>query len=72
MNDLYRYGSYRVGCKLCPMASNWYEYITNHVYPNEVNPLIQIIKDNTKKEFTSEKSKDKYIEDGGWKRRVYI
>ena len=70
LNDLYRYGSYRVGCKLCPMASNWYEYITNHVYPNEVNPLIQIIKDNTKKEFTSEKSKDKYIEDGGWKRRV--
>ena len=26
-NKLYRYGAYRVGCKLCPMASEWYEWL---------------------------------------------
>ena len=32
VNELYRYGSHRVGCILCPMASEWYECVLNHVY----------------------------------------
>ena len=32
-NKLYRYGAYRVGCKLCPMASEWYECVLNHIFP---------------------------------------
>ena len=40
-NDLYRYGTYRVGCKLCPMATEWYECVLNHVFPEEVAPQCQ-------------------------------
>lgn len=69
-NDLYRYGTYRVGCKLCPMATEWYECVLNHVFPEEVAPLLQIVNESITKPFSSEKDKMKYIQSGGWKARV--
>jgi len=70
INELYKYGSHRVGCKLCPMGTDWYECILNHVYPDEVKPLIDIIVSLTKKDFSTEKERKEYIERGGWKSRV--
>ncbi len=70
INELYRYGSHRVGCKLCPMGADWYECVLNHVYPDEVKPLIDIIASLTKKDFSTEKEREEYLERGGWKSRV--
>ena len=69
-NRLYRYGAYRVGCKLCPMASEWYECILNHVFPEEVQPLLEIVSSSITKSFPSEDEKRKYLQTGGWKSRI--
>lgn len=69
-NELYRYGSHRVGCKLCPMASDWYECVLNHVYPEQVEPLLNIVERTTLKNFGSRREEEKYLETGGWKSRV--
>lgn len=70
INELYRFGSHRVGCKLCPMASEWYECVLNHVYPDQVEPLLSIVEHSTRKSFGSQLEKEKYFEAGGWKSRV--
>lgn len=70
LNDMYRKGSSRVGCKLCPMASNWYECILNHVYPEELAPLLNILYNTIKKDFNNEEDRKKYYQDGGWKSRI--
>lgn len=70
INELYRYGSHRVGCILCPMAAEWYECVLNHVYPKEVKPLLRIVENLTKKNFGNQQEKERYLESGGWKSRV--
>lgn len=70
INNVYKQGSSRVGCKLCPMASNWYECIINHSYPSETEPLLNILYSSIKKEFVSNDDRKKYFQDGGWKSRV--
>lgn len=69
-NDLYRYGAYRVGCKLCPMASEWYECVINHIFPDEIKPLIEIVENSITKKFPNEEEKKRYFQSGGWKSRV--
>lgn len=69
-NELYRHGSHRVGCILCPMAAEWYECVLNHVYPDEVKPLLSIVENSTKKSFGSRQEKERYLESGGWKSRI--
>lgn len=69
LNNMYRKGSHRVGCLLCPMAANWYECIVNHLYPNEVKPYLDIIKNSVSKDYSSENEWAKYLSDGGWKQR---
>ena len=69
-NRLYRFGAYRVGCKLCPMASEWYECVVNHVFPEEVAPLLNIVSTSITKSFVSENEKKKYLQSGGWKSRI--
>ena len=69
-NKLYRYGAYRVGCKLCPMASEWYECVINHIYPDEVAPLLNIVSSSITKSFASTDEKQKYLQSGGWKSRI--
>ena len=69
-NKLYRYGAYRVGCKLCPMASEWYECVLNHIFPDEVAPLLDIVSSSITKTFVSDSEKKKYLQSGGWKSRI--
>lgn len=68
-NNAYRLGLFRVGCKVCPMSSSWWDGIANDAYKGELENLIFKIEDyakNTK----SEKEQKKYIEGGGWKGRM--
>jgi phosphoadenosine phosphosulfate reductase len=70
INEMYRKGATRVGCKLCPMASNWYECILNHNYQDEIMEFVNILDESLKKDFPTKKDKEKYFEDGGWKSRA--
>lgn len=69
INNLYRQGLFRVGCKICPMASLWWDSISNTLYPTEMENLLQRVEyyaSTTK----SEKEQKKFIEQGGWKGRI--
>lgn len=70
LNDLYRYGSHRVGCKLCPMATEWYECLLNHIMPSEVEPLLDIVSNSVTKRFSNDNERKKYLQTGGWKARI--
>lgn len=67
-NKLYRYGAYRVGCKLCPMASEWYDRYWNHIFQEVVAP--DIVSTSITKSFSSDEEKQKYLQSGGWKSRI--
>lgn len=68
-NRMYRKGSHRVGCLLCPMAATWYECIVNHNYAEEVKPYLDIIKSSMRKEYSDESGWRQYLQEGGWKQR---
>lgn len=68
-NNAYRLGLFRVGCKVCPMSSGWWDGIANDAFPDELAPLLGKVEEyagNTK----TVKEQKKYIEDGGWKGRM--
>lgn len=68
-NNMYRKGSHRVGCLLCPMAATWYECIVNHNYSEEVKPYLDIIKSSMRKEYSDDSGWQQYLQEGGWKQR---
>lgn len=68
-NNAYRLGLFRVGCKVCPMSSAWWDGIANDSYPEELSSLLKKVEEyasNTK----AAKEQKRYIEDGGWKGRM--
>jgi len=70
INKAYRYGLKRVGCSICPFASNWSEFIINKIFPDLAKEYINVIKEHVellgiKKE---EKIKE-YISQRQWKKR---
>ena len=68
MNDAYRHGLYRIGCKVCPMASKWQNSMISWQYHDEVQPALSVLEDIT---IYAKGNLDKqYIEDGGWQARV--
>lgn len=69
LNNMYRYGSHRVGCLLCPMASTWYECIVNHQYADEVKPYLDIIRGSLRKDYGNDAGWEQYLQEGGWKQR---
>jgi len=70
LNNAYKYGIARVGCLICPMSSEWREYVTNSVYPKEVLPFINIIEESLKSKISDTNERRKYINEGGWKGRI--
>ena len=68
-NQCYRNGLPRVGCKLCPMASEWYDCVTNYHYPAETAPYIEVVRSSANKNFTDEEDCKRYFADRGWQAR---
>lgn len=62
-NDAYRYGVARVGCAICPMSSQWWDYIVNKVYKDDTISFVDIVKENAKSKFKGEKELQKYFGD---------
>lgn len=69
LNSAYKLGLFRVGCKVCPMSSGWWDGIANDYYKDELNDLFIKVEEyakNTK----AEKEQKRYVEEGGWKGRM--
>lgn len=70
LNKLYRYGAHRVGCLVCPMSSQWSEFISSQVSPNEIAPYLSTIRQQLNKDISSDKDWGDYLSQGGWKNRA--
>lgn len=68
INHAYRYGIYRVGCKVCPMSSRWQDALIAAIYPEEIKSALSLLESITV--FAKGKLDKKYIEDGGWQARA--
>lgn len=69
INSAYKQGLPRVGCVLCPEASERYAWFVNAVYPNVLKPYNDAIFNAIDKEFDSEKDKLDYLSTAGWQAR---
>lgn len=68
-NQVYRNGLPRVGCKLCPMSSTWYDCTVNHRYSEEIVPYIETVRSLTNKNFEDDNDWQNYFSDRGWQAR---
>ena len=68
INPSYRQGLTRVGCVVCPFASEWNEHIACRMYPENMAPFIKRLEDYTTK--AGVKDVDVFIKEGNWKRRA--
>lgn len=69
-NKAYRYGSNRVGCTICPLSSGWRDSICNHVYHDELKPLMEEVEKYGRNMGVSESAMQNYIQSGRWKSRA--
>lgn len=70
LNDAYRIGFNRVGCTICPLSSGWRDSISNHVYPDEIAPLLHQVERYTEGVGIQPGQRKKYIEQNGWRTRM--
>jgi len=68
INSSYRDGMTRVGCLICPFASEWNEMMVKEKYPNNLKPFEERLVSFAKA--AGVKDVDNYITQGGWKRRA--
>lgn len=67
INEAYREGMTRVGCVVCPFASEWNEFIAYKTYRKKVIPFLTRIEDYAKR--AGVKDINVYVRLGNWKRR---
>ena len=71
LNEGYRYGLDRVGCSVCPSASNWNESILINIENGAMNHYITLIGEYAKLlGLKDNESIRAYIAEGQWKRRA--
>lgn len=68
INPAYRQGLTRVGCIVCPFASEWNECIVHKIYKANAEPFLLRITQYAER--AGVKDIDNYIEQGNWKRRA--
>lgn len=71
LNPAYRMGLTRVGCGVCPFASDWSEYLIRRIYPEISNKYITIIKEMAKNLGLNSKAKiNNYISSNNWQKNA--
>ena len=71
INPAYTMGLTRVGCVVCPFASDWSEYVIRKRYPEVAKSYISVIEDMAKNiGITSQHKIDEYISSGNWKKNA--
>lgn len=68
LNPAYRQGLTRVGCVICPFASEWNEHLASKCYHSDIVPFVDRLKLYTVA--TGVKDVDNFIKQGNWKRRA--
>lgn len=68
INPAYRQGLTRVGCVVCPFASEWNEFIAHRMYKSNAEPFILRIAEYATR--AGAKDVENYIGQGNWKRRA--
>ncbi|MBR3622334.1 MAG: phosphoadenosine phosphosulfate reductase family protein [Selenomonadaceae bacterium] len=69
LNDAYKKGNRRVGCLMCPRASEHGEYFAQINYPSNIKIFINSIQESYSEAFTDTKRLDNFIQNGAWKAR---
>jgi len=67
INRGYRYGLTRVGCVICPFSSDWNERIARKIYPEKIEPFLNVIRKATIESGVIDVHD--YIKESRWKRR---
>lgn len=71
-NPAYTMGLERVGCGVCPFASDWSEYVISKRYPDIANKYVTVVEDMARNIGISSKAKiDEYISSGNWKKKCW-
>ncbi len=71
INRAYRYGLSRVGCSVCPFASDWSEFIIRKLYPDHAKRYVKVIEKMARNIGINSQSKvDEYIDSGNWKKNA--
>ena len=70
-NPAYTMGLERVGCGVCPFASDWSEYVISKRYPEIATNYIAVVEEMARNMGISSKTKiDEYISSGNWKKNA--
>jgi len=69
-NSAYRHGMHRVGCAVCPMSSNWKEYIISKSYNKDMEFLLGFLKESVSNTDVPPNKITDYIKHGNWKKRA--
>ncbi|WP_024292382.1 phosphoadenosine phosphosulfate reductase domain-containing protein [Lacrimispora indolis] len=71
INPAYTMGLTRVGCGVCPFASDWSEYVIRKRYPEVAKNYISVVEDMAKNiGITSQTKINEYISSGNWKKNA--
>lgn len=71
LNPAYTLGLTRVGCGICPFASDWSEYVIRKRYPQITADYVGVIEEMAKNMGITSKTKiDEYIASGNWKKNA--
>ena len=66
-NDAYRWGFSRVGCWVCPMNSDWSDFLTQLYYPEEAARWREQLVDFARR--IGKPDPEAYVDEKGWARR---
>ncbi len=69
LNDAYRKGLTRVGCMMCPEASERYLWFVDKSYPNCLKPYNDVLIETSNKKFKSSAEKIEFIGSLNWQAR---
>ena len=69
ISDAYKKGNRRVGCLICPRASERNDYLARTWYKEETDKLLGFIKTQYSQSITNTERLDNFIANGGWKAR---
>lgn len=71
INPAYTLGLTRVGCGVCPFASDWSEYVIRKRYPQIATDYVGVIEEMARNIGINSKRKiDEYISSGNWKKNA--
>lgn len=71
LNPAYRMGLTRVGCGVCPFASDWSEYLIRRIYPDISKKYVAVIEDMARNLGLSSKEKiNEYISSNNWQKNA--